>query len=308
MQTDQDASAKERDDIGVFTSITNGMREIVESLMTRDWAEGAGSLAIGAAVAAVVGKAISGAAKGFLTGGPSRAILGALGGIASGIYSSPVGEYIGGWLYDQATKNRVPPDPNSVYTPMGDYTGFIDDSSGQGNLDQLRKQPVAPPPQLSFGPNRTDRDKTPPTVGAPSGTPLSFGPPPPSGGKTPPPAWTQPNLPLSMGSPVSERDRPPVGPTWPVGQPVPGMGPAAAPKGNLQPRGGSDRDRQSDPRPVGGGTGSGSSGGGGSGGGAGGSGSGSASNPNKGPSFECSGRSGSGGKSSSNSSSAGGWA
>ncbi|MCA3494676.1 MAG: hypothetical protein IOC85_14435, partial [Rhodobacter sp.] len=68
-----------------------------------------------------------------------------------------------------------------------------------------------------------------------------------------------------------------------------------ADKGNLQPRGGSDRDRQGRP-PVGG---SGSGGGGGSGG--------SGGTRSTGPSFEYSGRSGSPARSSSNSSSAGGW-
>ena len=42
------------------------------------------------------------------------------------------------------------PDLNSVYTPMGDYTGFIDDLSGQRDLDKLRKQPVAPPPAIDI--------------------------------------------------------------------------------------------------------------------------------------------------------------
>jgi hypothetical protein len=133
---------------------------------------------------------------------------------------------------------------------MEDYTGFIDDLSGQGDLDKFRKQAVAPSPQLTYGNNR---DKTPPTVGAPSGTPLSFGPPPPAGGMTPPPAWTQPNLPLSMGTPVS--DRGPKPPQYPLGVPVAGSGwkPAAPVKPKLMPNpSSSNRDRQQPPGSGGG--------------------------------------------------------
>ena len=85
---------------------------------------------------------------------------------------------------------------------MGDYTGFIDDSSGRRDLDKFRKQAVAPSPQLTYG---NDRDKAPLPGGTPGGPPLSFGHPPPAGGKTQPPAWAQPSVPLSMGTPVSDR-------------------------------------------------------------------------------------------------------
>ena len=142
------------------------------------------------------------------------------------------------------------PDPNSVYTPMGDYTGFIDDLSGQRDLDKLRKQPVAPPPQLTFGNNR---DKAPLPGGAPGGPPLSFGPPPPAGGKTQPPAWAQPSLPLSMGTPVS--DRGPKPPQYPLGVPVSGGGwkPAAPVQPKLKPNpADSARDRQQPPGSGGG--------------------------------------------------------
>jgi hypothetical protein len=122
-----------------------------------------------------------------------------------------------------------------------------------GGLDKFKDQPAAPPPQLSFGPNRNDRDKTPPTVGTPSGTPLSFGPPPPAGGKTQPPAWTQPSLPLSMGTPVS--DRGPKPPQYPLGVPVSGGGskPTAPVQPKLMPNPSeSNRDRQQPPGSGGG--------------------------------------------------------
>jgi hypothetical protein len=196
MGTEQEQ--KERTDIGVFTTVTGAGLNIVEALghgkisipslpyagiaydtlgniasqssdgklTGRDLAEATGEAALGAAGGKLVGSGIArvaaaGAARGAVMGslgGIPGAIVGAVGGAALGALIAPYGGRIMGAIYDQAMKNRVQPDPNSVYTPMGDYTGFIDDSSGQGDLDKFRKQAVAPSPQLTYGINR---DKSP---------------------------------------------------------------------------------------------------------------------------------------------------
>jgi hypothetical protein len=133
---------------------------------------------------------------------------------------------------------------------MGDYTGFIDDSSGRRDLDKFRKQAVAPSPQLTYG---NDRDKAPLPGGTPGGPPLSFGHPPPAGGKTQPPAWAQPSVPLSMGTPVS--DRGPKPPQYPLGGSVSGgwWKPTAPVQPKLMPNPSeSIRDRQQPPGSCGG--------------------------------------------------------
>ncbi|MCA3775290.1 MAG: hypothetical protein IN818_09940, partial [Cutibacterium sp.] len=229
-----------------------------------------------------------GKAAGSIVGGIAGSALAVGAGVAVGLISAPISVpalaigtlgslalgtslgTVGGWLGKYFIGNSSPP-PISNYNAMGDFIGFPEEPYIPDEIRKLKNQ--APErPKLSFTPQGSDRDKTLPPGGAPSGTPLSFTPPAPSAGKAPPPAWARPSLPLSMGTPVSERDRPPVGPTWPVGQPVPGIGPVPAPKGNLKPTTGG-----SGGGGGGGGWGGGSGGGGGGGGGSGGSGSGSGS-------------------------------